>query len=168
MPLTLTLSDISPETWSEDITSIPKLLGRSEDADIRLEDSTISREHCKFWMEDGECYLEDCGSSNGTYVNGALIERWILSRGDKILVGKFELTVAEKHQLKSTGEFVLPDTGKSLSQSTVSVKQFVVMTSTVPRPRAWPNDFRLTAWKAWRTRSNASSMHKPVICWTML
>ena len=48
---TVMLADISGDTWSEDITPAPKVLGRSETADIRLDHSSVSRQHCRFWFD---------------------------------------------------------------------------------------------------------------------
>jgi pSer/pThr/pTyr-binding forkhead associated (FHA) protein len=47
----------------------------------------ISRKHIRFDCEDGECYIEDRGSTNGTKLNGSSIEgkgRYLLREGDKV------------------------------------------------------------------------------------
>lgn len=108
MSFMLTLADISGETWSEDVTVTPKVLGRSEVAEIRLDHSSVSRQHCKFWMESDVCYVEDCGSTNGTFVNGVRIKRKEkLNSGDTVLVGRFELIVADRERILATVD--MPD-----------------------------------------------------------
>jgi two-component system, cell cycle response regulator len=63
------------------------ILGRGGRAQIRLLDEGISREHAAIVIEGGRVYLEDMGSTNGTYCNGLKVERKELVDGDKILVG---------------------------------------------------------------------------------
>lgn len=98
----LTLADISGETWSEDILASEKILGRAESAQIRLDHSSISRHHCRFWMENENCFVADCGSTNGTYVNGLKVSKEKLKPGDTIVVGRFELVVEEKDRVLAT------------------------------------------------------------------
>ena len=107
MTYMLTLADISGDTWSEDIVETEKILGRSESVDIRLDHSSISRQHCRFWRENNTCYVADCGSTNGTYVNGLKIEKEKLNPGDTIVVGRFELVVEDKDRVLPTLD--LPD-----------------------------------------------------------
>jgi len=64
------------------------VLGRGVDADVRIIEDKMSRKHCRLFVEDGVTYVEDLGSSNGTYVNGARITRLKLSDGDKIQIGE--------------------------------------------------------------------------------
>lgn len=66
--------------------------GRSEHADIFLDDVTVSRKHAEF-VRDGERFLvRDIGSLNGTYVNRARIDTAVLATGDEVQIGKFRLT----------------------------------------------------------------------------
>lgn len=102
MNLMLTLADISGDTWSEDITSSPKVLGRSESADIRLDHASVSRHHCRFWSDEAGCFVEDAGSTNGTYVNGLKVQREKIAPGDTIVVGRFELVVEDKQRVQVT------------------------------------------------------------------
>ncbi len=111
MTFMLTLADISGDTWSEDILEAPKILGRSESADIRLDHTSVSRQHCRFWMEGQTCYVEDFGSTNGTYVNGLKITREKLSAGDTVVVGRFELVVEDKNRVQLTVD--LPEAAPS-------------------------------------------------------
>ncbi|MBA3396439.1 MAG: GGDEF domain-containing protein [Deltaproteobacteria bacterium] len=64
------------------------VLGRGGDADVRLVEEKMSRRHCRLFIEGGEAFIEDLGSSNGTFVNGKRIESQKLSDGDKIQVGE--------------------------------------------------------------------------------
>jgi diguanylate cyclase (GGDEF)-like protein len=63
------------------------IIGRGQKAQIRLFDDGISREHAQLVIEDGNIYLLDLGSTNGTFCNGLKVDRKQLIDGDKILVG---------------------------------------------------------------------------------
>jgi pSer/pThr/pTyr-binding forkhead associated (FHA) protein len=66
--------------------------GRSEQADIFLDDVTVSRKHAEF-VHDGATYtVRDIGSLNGTYVNRNRIDAVGLSTGDEVQIGKFRMT----------------------------------------------------------------------------
>lgn len=74
-----------------DITSV----GRHPEADIFLDDITVSRHHAKFVRSAGKLYLEDLGSLNGTYVNRTLLDgRTVLREGDEIQIGKYRATIS--------------------------------------------------------------------------
>jgi diguanylate cyclase (GGDEF)-like protein len=67
------------------------VIGRSESADISLDDKLLSREHAKLiaTRHNGgtEYFIEDLGSTNGTYLNGLRVGRSSLREGDKIHLG---------------------------------------------------------------------------------
>lgn len=64
------------------------VIGRNKSCDIVLRDRYISGKHVKIWFDDGEWYLEDLGSRNGTEVNGQRIARRVmLDPQDEISVG---------------------------------------------------------------------------------
>ena len=66
--------------------------GRSPDADVFLDDVTVSRDHALVVKRGGDFYLDDLGSLNGTYVNRKRIESHRLEDGDELQVGKYKLT----------------------------------------------------------------------------
>jgi diguanylate cyclase (GGDEF)-like protein len=64
------------------------VIGRGTDADLRLEDCRVSREHAKITIDSkGTPVLEDLGSANGTFVNGSRIQRQELKEGDQLQFG---------------------------------------------------------------------------------
>jgi pSer/pThr/pTyr-binding forkhead associated (FHA) protein len=68
------------------------VIGRSPDAEIFLDDVTVSRDHAVLVRRSGEWYLDDSGSLNGTYVNRRRIESHRLEDGDELQIGKYKLT----------------------------------------------------------------------------
>lgn len=66
-------------------------LGRHRDNDIEIKDPFISKKHFQIIEDEGEYYLEDFNSANGTYLNGdKLFDVIRLKDGDIIRVGKIE------------------------------------------------------------------------------
>lgn len=63
------------------------IIGRSSDLDMVLVEDMVSRRHAKITSTDIDVYIQDLGSTNGTFVNGEKISRSRLSEGDRILVG---------------------------------------------------------------------------------
>jgi hypothetical protein len=69
-------------------------VGRHPESDIFLNDVTVSRQHCRFLVEEEGLIVEDSGSTNGTYVNDARVDQATLKAGDEVLVGRFHFVVA--------------------------------------------------------------------------
>jgi pSer/pThr/pTyr-binding forkhead associated (FHA) protein len=65
--------------------------GRHPGSNIFLDDVTVSRRHAEFRVEDGEFWVFDVGSLNGTYVNREPVDSVALAGGDEIQIGKFRL-----------------------------------------------------------------------------
>ena len=71
-----------------DLTSV----GRHPNADIFLDDVTVSRRHAEFLRNGTSFTVKDLGSLNGTYFDGERIETAPLIDGAEVQVGKFRLT----------------------------------------------------------------------------
>lgn len=67
-------------------------IGRRPDADVFLDDVTVSRDHALLVHRGDAWFLDDCGSLNGTYVNRSRIESHRLEEGDEVQIGKYKLT----------------------------------------------------------------------------
>jgi pSer/pThr/pTyr-binding forkhead associated (FHA) protein len=67
-------------------------IGRSPDAEVFLDDVTVSRNHALLVRRRDGVYIDDLGSLNGTYVNRRRIESHKLQDGDELQVGKYKLT----------------------------------------------------------------------------
>jgi pSer/pThr/pTyr-binding forkhead associated (FHA) protein len=63
------------------------LIGRGSDLDMVLVEDMVSRRHARITSYGGDIFIEDMGSTNGTFVNGEKISKVRLKEGDRILVG---------------------------------------------------------------------------------
>jgi Protein of unknown function (DUF3662)/FHA domain len=63
------------------------VVGRSQDADLRLPDTGVSRRHVDVQFDGNAAVLHDLGSTNGTTVNGHRTQSWQLQHGDVIRLG---------------------------------------------------------------------------------
>jgi FHA domain-containing protein/zinc ribbon protein len=71
-------------------------IGRSPDAEVFLDDVTVSRNHALLVRRQDGLYIDDLGSLNGTYVNRRRIESHKLEDGDEIQIGKYKLSYLER------------------------------------------------------------------------
>jgi len=67
-------------------------IGRSPEAEVFLDDVTVSRNHALLVRRRDGLYIDDLGSLNGTYVNRRRIESHKLTDGDELQIGKYKLT----------------------------------------------------------------------------
>src|SRR5438552_12170632 len=76
------------------------LIGRRSDADIVLNNQHVSRHHAKVVKMPEGYFLQDLGSTHGTFVNEVRVEQHPLKHGDRISLGKdridLEYIVGEK------------------------------------------------------------------------
>ena len=59
--------------------------------DLPLNDNSVSRIHARILMQNGRAYLQDCHSTNGTFINGIQLEaeeQVLLEKEDEIRIGR--------------------------------------------------------------------------------
>jgi two-component system, cell cycle response regulator len=73
-------------------------IGRADDADLSIRDSSISRYHALLYRDPGgDAHIRDLGSTNGTFVNGKRIQDVKLTAGDRIQFGKATILKLDFH-----------------------------------------------------------------------
>lgn len=74
----------------------PRLtIGRKPDNDIVLDDPSVSGHHARIVQIQSVYFIEDAGSSNGTFANGRRTDRKQLVNGDQITIGQHSLLYQE-------------------------------------------------------------------------
>ncbi|MFM7014127.1 MAG: FHA domain-containing protein [Actinomycetota bacterium] len=66
--------------------------GRHPNADIFLDDVTVSRRHAEFHRHGNSFQVQDLASLNGTYYDGVRIDSALLEDGAEVQIGKFRFT----------------------------------------------------------------------------
>ena len=69
------------------LQQLPAIVGRSEEADLRVADPWVSRLHCKIEQRKGMLYVQDLGSKHGTWVNHHRVQESLVFPGDELEVG---------------------------------------------------------------------------------
>ena len=80
-------------------------VGRKPDNDIQIDNLAVSGKHAMIITILDDSFLEDLGSTNGTYVNSKLIKKHALKDGDVIAIGKHELKYVNEHATADDDEF---------------------------------------------------------------
>lgn len=73
-----------------------RTVGRASRADFIVDAALVSRLHCRLTATDDRIEVEDLQSTNGTFVNGARVERAMLANGDRLRVGRVEFKVDKR------------------------------------------------------------------------
>ena len=67
-------------------------IGRASECTVPIRDRYLSRRHAEIVPVSGDWILKDCGSANGTYLNGVRVEsQKVLNSGDRIRLGDSEI-----------------------------------------------------------------------------
>lgn len=80
-------------------------IGRKPENDIQIDNLAVSGKHSLIITILDDSFLEDLGSTNGTYVNGKLIKKHALKDGDVIAIGKHELKYVNENATADDDEF---------------------------------------------------------------
>ena len=99
----------SPQNYTFNVGEV--IIGRSPECQVVLKDFGISRQHAKIVVDEDGARILDLKSKNGTTVNGVPVVEAPLKDGDRILLGKFQLTFSKSLE----GKVVL-DEAKPLSE----------------------------------------------------
>jgi serine phosphatase RsbU (regulator of sigma subunit) len=70
------------------------IIGRTDQANVRLDSSTVSRQHAELFTDPfGRWWVRDLKSRNGTFVNGQTVDEHLLQPGDTMGIENFVLTL---------------------------------------------------------------------------
>ncbi len=116
----------------------PQIIGRSSES-LALSDMTISRRHAELTPDNGQWYINDHKSANGTFVNGEFVnEPILLTDGDQIRVGR---TLIAFGRISQTQQVVQPVKVLPPEQMDISIENIIPFNDdsvimAVPEPSA--------------------------------
>src|SRR5262244_4262689 len=96
MPAKILFRDAQGREGAVDLRGEPIWVGRAMECAIRTDDAMVSRKHSMIRFEGGRYWVEDLGSSNGTHVNDAKIQRQALNHNDVVRCGSLWLRYVEE------------------------------------------------------------------------
>ncbi len=83
--------------WRVPITSGVFRIGKTPENHLALNVASISRQHCEIRTDNGRAVVCDLGSRNGTYVEGARVEKErVLKSGERIQLGEYTITYLDE------------------------------------------------------------------------
>ena len=95
----------------------PITIGREEDNTIRLNDERASRFHAKIQIDDGRVILTDLDSTNGTRVNGHIVQMRVLQPGDQILIGRSLIAYWPEEERVDSNEATIEEQSEAIVPS---------------------------------------------------
>ncbi len=69
------------------------VVGRGTEADLRIDDPGVSRQHVEFLVNGDDLEVVDLGSTNGMLVNGSKVSRAVLHEGTEVKIGRTTMTI---------------------------------------------------------------------------
>lgn len=98
-------------------------IGRAAECTIPIKDRYLSRKHAEILAQNGGWLLKDCGSANGTYLNGARVSGdLVLHSGDRIRLGDTEILFQTEH---TTDRFLAVADSKVSATISIPIKDIV-------------------------------------------
>lgn len=91
--------------------SLPVVVGRGSEARFRIQQDQISRKHCELFDRDGDVYVRDLGSTNGTFLDGEQIAASIrtpVPHGSVLRVGTIEIRIDHRDELGRLAAAAVP------------------------------------------------------------
>ena len=106
MAIRLTCVDVVPSSADAHLNQLPATIGRGDEADVCIRDTWASRVHCRLSERDGQLWLEDLKSSNGTLLNGEQVQAAPVQSGEQVTVGitTFRVTYSRLPESRTTNQ----------------------------------------------------------------
>ena len=93
--ITVTKDDDQTTEFKFDQIQDTITLGRRSTNDVCIPDLSVSGSHATFIINEDSVVLEDLNSTNGTYVNGQVVQRTVINPGDEIIMGKILIGISD-------------------------------------------------------------------------
>lgn len=120
-------------------------IGRKPDNQIALKDNLISSRHCRIVSRSGKWYVEDLGSTNGTFLNDRRVSIATLNPGDVLKLGRYRLKVGKQLCLENMDSRVTLSIAEAeLTPQTLCNTQAYPWFSRAPRLLSRPKPLAIT------------------------
>jgi len=108
-PPQLIISHNGQVVQEEKISAPRTIIGRSDLSDIVIENQYISKQHAMLVQSEGQLFLVDLKSRNGSYVNSKKVSSQILRNNDIVALGDFRIKVVLPASFQMTSDFGLEE-----------------------------------------------------------
>lgn len=137
--LVLSLNGVTQGEYQLDKERIT--IGRKPDNDIPIDNLAVSGKHALIITILDDSFLEDLGSTNGSYVNGKLVKKHALKNGDVVAIGKHELKYVNEHATADDDEFektmiIKPGSASAAVAAAKAAEKAGAAAAPTPRPQA--------------------------------
>jgi pSer/pThr/pTyr-binding forkhead associated (FHA) protein len=103
--LQITLKVVGGELESSEIQlGLPAIIGRAQDVAVTLAHPLVSRHHCELRAENGQLWVRDLGSLNGTFVGSQRIVEAVLKPGGLLTIGTVTFRALYEAVVSPAGE----------------------------------------------------------------
>ncbi|HUK34554.1 MAG TPA: FHA domain-containing protein [Vicinamibacterales bacterium] len=90
-------ADADGDSWTFRMApGATKTIGRAPRADFIVEAALVSRLHCRLTATANAIDVVDLDSTNGTYINDQRVRSGTLASGDRLKIGRVEMTIAQQ------------------------------------------------------------------------
>jgi len=101
-----------------EVTTAGLCIGREPSNEIVVADGGVSRQHARVLLHNGTVWVQDVGSRNGVFVNGARVpDHKQVKPGDKILVGQHLFVLSMQPKNTSGTQFPIPPPPPDMASS---------------------------------------------------
>jgi hypothetical protein len=113
--LKIKIASGSPESKEFTFTK-PFCIGRDDSCEIRIQDKCVSRVHAEVYYREGQWWIRDLSSANGTYIDGETIDRFPLVKPAKIELGQDGPVLLASMEACSEGDMTEVRKGASVTE----------------------------------------------------
>ncbi len=103
LPIELSILDHYGRQSRCALHSLPAILGRNEQADVKLTDPWVSHEHCKLLQHQGVLIVRDLDSKNGVFLHAVRVLEAEIHPGDCLTLGRTEITIRYREPSSAQG-----------------------------------------------------------------
>ena len=105
-------------------------IGRSPHNALVIDNPAVSHYHARVFSEAGRLMLEDCGSLNGTFVNGQRVKTTMLRPGDEVRIGKHTMVIRQSYDrdgdsADNSASLAVPKIGETVILGTRERSEFL-------------------------------------------